>query len=250
MLNKTLLYVHNLSKTYHDEDGEIQALDHVSFEVQDGEFLSIIGPSGCGKSTILSILSGMDSNYSGQITSKEDLTIGYMLQRDSLLEWKTILENCLLGLRIKKILNEENVLYVKELLKKYGLEDFMDKYPSSLSGGMRQRVALIRTLALKPDILLLDEPFSSLDYQTRLKVSEDVLNIIRMEEKSAIMVTHNLEEALVMSDTVIVLSSRPSHIKSIYHIDLDKNLTTLEKKKTKKFLDYYNQIWKDIDIHV
>ncbi|MBQ8131772.1 MAG: ATP-binding cassette domain-containing protein, partial [Bacilli bacterium] len=156
--NKTLLYIHNLSKTYHDQNGEVQALDHITFDVKEEEFLSIIGPSGCGKSTILSILSGMDSEYNGQITGKEDLTIGYMLQRDSLLEWKTILENCLLGLQVKGKITDENVAYVRNLLKKYGLEEFMDKYPSSLSGGMRQRVALIRTLAIKPDILLLDEP--------------------------------------------------------------------------------------------
>lgn len=245
-----ILSIKNLKKIYHTKKSETLAVSDFSYDLKENEFVSIVGPSGCGKSTILSILSGSLTLSDGIISKEDSITFGYMLQDDCLFEFRTILENCLLGLEIKGKITEENKKYVISLLEKYGLKDFMNSYPSNLSGGMRQRVALIRTLALKPDILLLDEPFSSLDYQTRLKVSEDVLNIIRMEEKSAIMVTHNLEEALVMSDTVIVLSSRPSHIKSIYHIDLDKNLTTLEKKKTKEFLDYYNQIWKDIDIHV
>lgn len=247
---RNILSIKNLKKIYHTKKSETLAVSDFSYDLKENEFVSIVGPSGCGKSTILSILSGSLTLSDGIISKEDSITFGYMLQDDCLFEFRTILENCLLGLKIKGKITEENKKYVISLLEKYGLKDFMNSYPSNLSGGMRQRVALIRTLALKPDILLLDEPFSSLDYQTRLKVSEDVLNIIRMEEKSAIMVTHNLEEALVMSDTVIVLSARPSHIKSIYHIDLDKNLTTLEKKKTKKFLDYYNQIWKDIDIHV
>lgn len=247
---RNILSIKNLKKIYHTKKSETLAVSDFSYDLKENEFVSIVGPSGCGKSTILSILSGSLTLSDGIISKEDSITFGYMLQDDCLFEFRTILENCLLGIEIKGKITEENKKYVISLLEKYGLKDFMNSYPSNLSGGMRQRVALIRTLALKPDILLLDEPFSSLDYQTRLKVSEDVLNIIRMEEKSAIMVTHNLEEALVMSDTVIVLSSRPSHIKSIYHIDLDKNLTTLEKKKTKKFLDYYNQIWKDIDIHV
>lgn len=247
---RNILSIKNLKKIYHTKKSETLAVSDFSYDLKENEFVSIVGPSGCGKSTILSILSGSLTLSDGIISKEDSITFGYMLQDDCLFEFRTILENCLLGLEIKGKITEENKKYVISLLEKYGLKDFMNSYPSNLSGGMRQRVALIRTLALKPDILLLDEPFSSLDYQTRLKVSEDVLNIIRMEEKSAIMVTHNLEEALVMSDTVIVLSSRPSHIKSIYHIDLDKNLTTLEKKKTKEFLDYYNQIWKDIDIHV
>lgn len=247
---RNILSIKNLKKIYHTKKSETLAVSDFSYDLKENEFVSIVGPSGCGKSTILSILSGSLTLSDGIISKEDSITFGYMLQDDCLFEFRTILENCLLGLKIKGKITEENKKYVISLLEKYGLKDFMNSYPSNLSGGMRQRVALIRTLALKPDILLLDEPFSSLDYQTRLKVSEDVLNIIRMEEKSAIMVTHNLEEALVMSDTVIVLSARPSHIKNIYHINLDKNLTTLEKKKTKEFLDYYNQIWKDIDIHV
>lgn len=247
---KIILSVDNLSKKYQDINSEIKALDHVNFIVNEKEFISIIGPSGCGKSTLLSILALIDKDYSGNVIYKKDLKVGYMLQTDSLFPWKNVLDNCLLGLKIKNELNEENKKHVISLLKKYGLEDFMDKYPNNLSGGMRQRVALIRTLATKPDILLLDEPFSALDYQTRLAVSDDVYNILKKEKKSAIMVTHDLAEAISMSDRVIVLSKRPSKIKKIYEINLTNKSTPIENRKAKEFSKYYEMIWKDIDFHV
>lgn len=243
--NKTLLYIHNLSKTYHDQNGEVQALDHITFDVKEEEFLSIIGPSGCGKSTILSILSGMDSEYNGQITGKEDLTIGYMLQRDSLLEWKTILENCLLGLQVKGKITDENVAYVRNLLKKYGLEEFMDKYPSSLSGGMRQRVALIRTLAIKPDILLLDEPLSALDSKSRMEIGNDIFMIIKNEKKTAIMVTHDIEEAISTSDRILLLTPRPGKLKNIYEFDFSDCNSPDERRLKEKFPIYTDQIRRD-----
>lgn len=230
-----ILSIDHLKKIYHTKKSETVAVSDFSYQLKENEFVSIVGPSGCGKSTILSILAGSLNASGGTISKDEHISFGYMLQDDCLFEFRTILENCLLGLEIRHQLTEENKKYVISLLEKYGLKDFIHCYPSNLSGGMRQRVALIRTLALKPDILLLDEPFSSLDYQTRLKVSEDVLRIIRLEEKSAIMVTHNLEEALTMSDTVIVLSARPSHIKNIYKIELDQSLSSLEKRKQKHF---------------
>lgn len=190
-----ILEINHLKKTYHDKTGEVEALDDISFDVYDQEFLSIVGPSGCGKSTILSILSGLIDSSGGFINfNKENCILGYMLQKDSLFPWRTILDNCLLGLEITKSLTEENKNYVINLLKTYGLGDFMDKYPSSLSGGMRQRAALIRTLAIKPDILLLDEAFSALDYQTRLALSDDIYKIIKKEGKTAILVTHDLAE--------------------------------------------------------
>lgn len=173
-----------------------------------------------------------------------------MLQDDSLLSFRTILKNCLLGLEIKKELTKENKEYVINLLKTYGLKDFINSYPESLSGGMRQRVALIRTLATKPDILLLDEPFSALDYQSRLAVSDDVYQILKKEKKSAIMVTHDLAEAISMSDRIIVLSERPSEIKKIYDIKLTNKSTPIENRKAKEFPEYYDMIWKDIDFHV
>lgn len=193
---KDILEIKNLRKIYHTKQGETLAVDDFSFSLLDGEFVSIVGPSGCGKSTILSILCGLEDKSDGDISYIGSKKVGYMLQQDSLFEWKTILENCLLGLEINKTLTEENKKYVLDLLETYGLKDFINSYPSNLSGGMRQRVALIRTLATKPDILLLDEPFSALDYQTRLAVSDDVYNIIKRENKSAIMVTHDLAESI------------------------------------------------------
>lgn len=245
-----ILKIKNLKKIYHSKKNETLAVKDFSLNLKKGEFVSIVGPSGCGKSTILSILCGLIPTSSGKIEFDENTNIGYMLQDDSLLDFRTILNNCLLGLELKNELSEENKKYVIHLLKTYGLSDFINSYPSSLSGGMRQRVALIRTLATKPDILLLDEPFSALDYQTRLAVSDDVYNIIKKEKKSAIMVTHDLAEAISMSDRVIVLSKRPSVIKNIYDINLTNKSTPIKNRNTKEFSYYYEMIWKDIDFHV
>lgn len=187
-----ILEVKNICKTYQAENGEIEALKNISFEIEPGEYVSIIGPSGCGKSTLLSIVSGLEPKSSGSIKTSEK--IGYMLQKDNLLEWRTIYKNVMFGLEIQKNITEENKKYVEELLKKYGLYEFKDKYPSQLSGGMRQRVALIRTLAIKPKILLLDEAFSALDYQTRLMVTDDIYKILKNEKITALMVTHDISE--------------------------------------------------------
>ena len=232
---KSILKIDSLRKTYHTKDTETLAVENFSFELTPGEFIAIVGPSGCGKSTILSILADLDKKSGGKIDMDKNIKIGYMLQNDSLFEWRTIYSNCLLGLEINKELNEDNKNYVTTLLKNYGLYDFKDSYPSNLSGGMRQRCALIRTLATKPDILLLDEPFSALDYQTRLSVSDDVYKIIKKENKSAIMVTHDLAEAISMADKVIVLSKRPSIIKSIYDIKLTDKSTPINNRKAKEF---------------
>lgn len=249
-MEKTILKIKNLKKIYHTKKEEILAVEDFSYDLKEGEFISIVGPSGCGKSTILSILCGLLSKSGGTIELTDNTNIGYMLQDDSLLEFRTILKNCLLGLEIKKQLTEENKEYVLKLLEMYGLKDFINSYPENLSGGMRQRVALIRTLATKPDILLLDEPFSALDYQTRLAVSDDVYKILKKEKKSAIMVTHDLAEAISMSDRVIVLTGRPSKIKKIYDINLTNKSTPIENRKAKEFSYYYDMIWKDIDFHV
>lgn len=198
-----ILTITNLEKSFHTRDGEIKALESVSFDVKEKEFISIVGPSGCGKSTILSILAGLEEKSNGEINFPKDYTIGYMLQNDSLFEWRTVLENCLLGLEITNKLTKENKDYVIYLLKTYGLGEFMDSYPSRLSGGMRQRVALIRTLATKPDILLLDEAMSALDYQSRLAISDDIYKIIKKEGKTAIMVTHDIAEAISLINMTI-----------------------------------------------
>lgn len=249
-MGKNILKISNLKKIYHTKEKEILAVKDFSLDLKEGEFVSIVGPSGCGKSTILSILCGLLPSSGGTIELNKDANIGYMLQDDSLLSFRTILKNCLLGLEIKKELTKENKEYVINLLKTYGLKDFINSYPESLSGGMRQRVALIRTLATKPDILLLDEPFSALDYQSRLAVSDDVYQILKKEKKSAIMVTHDLAEAISMSDRIIVLSERPSEIKKIYDIKLTNKSTPIENRKAKEFPEYYDMIWKDIDFHV
>ncbi len=245
-----ILDIKNLKKKYQTNKEEILAVDNFSYSIEQGEFIAIVGPSGCGKSSILSILSGLITDYEGEFNFLNDSKIGYMLQNDNLFEFRTILKNCLLGLEIKNELTEENIDYVLKLLKNYGLADFINSYPENLSGGMRQRVALIRTLATKPDILLLDEPFSALDYQTRLIVSDDVYKILKKEKKTAIIVTHDLAEAISMADKIIVMSKRPSTIKNVYDINLENKSTPIENRKDKKFSYYYDLIWKDIDHNV
>ncbi len=250
-MKKCVLSIEHLQKNYHDKNGEIVAIKDVSFDVYDGEFLSIVGPSGCGKSTLLSILAKIDKKSGGEIKYHSDnIILGYMLQSDFLFPWRTILENCLLGLEINKTLDEKKKQRVIDLLNTYGLGDFINKYPDSLSGGMKQRVALIRTLAIDPDILLLDEAFSALDFQTRSVLADDVYKIIKSEGKTAIMVTHNLSEAITMSDRIIVLTKRPSVVKKIYNIKLTDKSTPINNRKCPEFNDYYDRIWRDLDVHL
>ena len=241
-----ILEIKNLSKKYHTKNGEIWAVKNFNADIQENDFVAIVGPSGCGKSTILSILSGLETKTDGNIINHHKV-IGYMLQDDALFDWLTVLDNCLLGLRIQKKLTKENKKYVIDLINKYGLKDFINSYPSSLSGGMRQRVALIRTLATKPDILLLDEPFSALDYQTRLSISNDIYTILKQEKKSIILVTHDIAEAISLCNKVIVLSKRPCIVKTCYNIELENSINPIENRKDSKFNYYYNLIWKDID---
>ena len=248
-MNK-LLEIKKLSKNYHTKLGEIKAIDEISFDVYEEEFLCIIGSSGCGKSTLLNILANLDSLSSGEIKQNRRLKIGYMLQEDALFPWLNILDNALLGLDIRHEATKENIEYTKELLKKYGLGDFLEKYPHQLSGGMRQRVALIRTLATKPDILLLDEAMSALDYQSRLAISDDIYKIIKKEGKTAIMVTHDIAEAISMSDRIIVLSKRPATVKKVYEINMQNKSTPIHNRKCKEFASYYDEIWRDLDVHI
>lgn len=243
---KIALEVKNIDKTYQAKNGEIEALKDINFNVKEGEYVSIIGPSGCGKSTLLSIIAGLEEKTNGEIYI--DGKIGYMLQKDNLLEWRTIYKNIILGLEIQKALTEENKAYVIELLKKYGLYEFRNKYPTQLSGGMRQRVALIRTLAIRPNLLLLDEAFSALDYQTRLMVTEDIYKILKNENITALMVTHDISEAISMSDRVIVLTPRPATIKNIYDIDFEmENRTPLNCREKPIFSKYFNLMWKELE---
>ena len=244
---KKIMEVKNICKTYQSQNGEIEALKNISFDICEGEYISIIGPSGCGKSTLLSIISGLENKTSGEIYI--DGKIGYMLQKDNLLEWRTIYKNVLLGLEIQKENTPENRAYVEELLKKYGLYEFKDKYPTQLSGGMRQRVALIRTLAIRPKILLLDEAFSALDYQTRIMVTEDIYSILRKEKITALIVTHDISEAISMSDRVLVLSKRPGTIKDIHKIDFEmENRTPINCRQSPKFSRYFDCLWKELGV--
>ncbi len=249
-MNNTILQIKNLKKNYHDLKSETIALEDINLSVKDKEFISIVGPSGCGKSTLLSILCGLEEKTSGVIELNNKLKIGYMLQKDSLFPWRTILDNCLIGLEVTNKLNDKTRKKVINLLEKYGLKEFINKYPSSLSGGMRQRVALIRTLATDPDILLLDEPFSALDFQSRLVLSDDVYNIIKTEGKTAIMVTHDIAEAISMSDRIVVLTKRPAKVKCIYDLSLTDKSTPINNRKCKEFNYYHDKIWRDLDVHI
>ncbi len=248
-----LLKIDHLSYTYHSLEGETPALFDVSFHVKSGEFVAIVGPSGCGKSTLLSLIAGLitpssESIYiNGKDIKASGKNIGYMLQKDQLLDWRNTLRNVTLGLEIQHKLSDNSYVQINNLLDIYGLITFKDSYPSELSGGMRQRTALIRTLLLEPDILLLDEPFSALDYQTRLEVADDIWGIIRKENKTAILITHDISEAISMGDRVIVLSSRPGTIKNIFDIHLTlENRTPFASRSAPEFKEYFNLIWKEL----
>ena len=248
-----ILELKNISKKYQAKQGEVLALKNINLKVKKGEFISIIGPSGCGKSTLLSIISGLEEKSTGEIylegkkVEKLSDQIGYMLQKDCLLEWRTIFSNAISGLEIKGKLSKESKEYVEELLKKYNLYEFKDKYPSELSGGMRQRAALIRTLATNPKILLLDEAFSALDYQTRIMVTNDIYSILRKENITAIIVTHDISEAISMSDRVVVLTKRPGTVKDIHKIDFEiEDRNPINCRESPKFSKYFNTLWKEL----
>ena len=245
------LEVSGLSYSYHSMDGETQALSNISFTVDTGEFIAIVGPSGCGKSTLLSIFSGLLKPDEGEILidgiplPDSKVNIGYMLQKDHLFEWRSILSNAALGLEIQHKMDERHKNDLRELMNSYGLGNFENSRPSELSGGMRQRAALIRTLALEPDILLLDEPFSALDYQTRLSVCDDISTIIRGRHKTAILITHDLSEAVSVADRIIILSKRPGRIKGILPIPFSTpGLSPIERRNDPEFSGYFNEVWK------
>ena len=252
---KNILSIKNVSYSYHTQEGETPALTDISFDVSSGSFTCIVGPSGCGKSTLLSLISGLLHPDSGEIyingcsSYGSLLHIGYMLQKDSLFEWRSVYKNVLLGLETRKMLTPEKKELADKMLETYGLANFKNVKPSQLSGGMRQRAALIRTLALEPDILLLDEPFSALDYQTRLEVSDDIYKILKEQNKTAILVTHDISEAIAMGDKVIILSARPGRINKIIDITFDNltdGRTPFKARSSPGFSDYFNTIWKEL----
>lgn len=252
-MNKPILTLKDICYSYHSLNGEILALNNISFSLQQGEFLAIVGPSGCGKSTLLSIIANLLQPESGTISFENPdgllryPKIGYMLQHDYLFEWRSVFKNVILGLEIKKELTKENLNKVIQLLKDYDLYQFKDKKPSELSGGMRQRAALIRTLAQDPEILLLDEPFSALDYQTRLSVSDDICKIIRSQHKTAILITHDLSEAISLADRILILSHRPATIKKEIKVQLSKtDDSALSARKAPEFSQYFNLLWEEL----
>lgn len=251
---KNVLEIRKLNYSYHTEEGETKALKDLTFSVGSGEFAAVVGPSGCGKSTLLSLIANLLTPESGTIQlngkslKESHANIGYMLQRDHLFEWRSIYHNVLLGLEIQRLLSTETKQKARDMLKLYGLEEFADAKPSELSGGMRQRAALVRTLILNPDILLLDEPFSALDYQTRLTVGDDIGEIIRRERKTAILVTHDLSEAISLGDRVIILSSGPATILQTVLLDFHLSEDTpLHRRNSPEFKDYFNLIWKEMN---
>lgn len=249
-----ILELKDICMSYHSMEGEIPALSHISFIVEEGEFVALVGPSGCGKSTLLNLISGLIAPESGSVllqgkpVRESDLYVGYMLQKDHLFEWRTLWQNVMLGLEIQKKVTSENKRRVQQLLADYGLEAFRDVRPSQLSGGMRQRAALIRTLALDPAFLLLDEPFSALDYQTRLKVSDDIGTIIRRENRTALLVTHDISEAISMADRVIILTAGPARIQKEVPIQLSvPERTPMCSRNAPEFKRYFNEIWKELN---
>lgn len=249
-----LLEIKDVSYAYHSRAGETYALSQISFQILRGEFIAIVGPSGCGKSTLLSLIAGLLRPESGSVLFEgktEDAyraKIGYMLQKDHLFEWRSIYENVILGLEIQNRLNKKAEEHIEEMLQEYGLHKFRNAKPSELSGGMRQRAALIRTLALEPDLLLLDEPFSALDFQTRLAVCDDVASILRQEQKTAILVTHDLSEAVSMADRIIVLTKRPAQIKTILNLKFSEvNLSPFQRRNAPEFKEYFNQLWMEVN---
>lgn len=255
VIMKEMLKIDRLNYSYHSLNGETQAISDLSFSVYEGEFVAFVGPSGCGKSTLLSLIAGLITPGSGSIlingqeAKEAGKNIGYMLQKDHLLDWRTTLKNLTLGLEIQNKLSKNSYVMINEMLSTYGLINFQYAKPSELSGGMRQRAALIRTLLLEPDILLLDEPFSALDYQTRLEVADDIWGIIHKEKKTAILITHDIGEAISMADRVFVLSERPATIKAEIEINLtiDGIRTPLRARSAPEFSSYFNQIWKELN---
>ena len=244
----------DISLTYQTKEGEVEALRKVSFHVAKGEFVALVGPSGCGKSTLLSVIAGLEQPDGGAVTvcgetvAGPSRRVGFMPQRDQLFSWRTIRDNVLLGLQIRREVDEEHLRHVDGLLARYGLADFARLRPQQLSGGMRQRCALIRTLATDPDLLLLDEPFSALDYQTRLTVSGDIWRIIRSEGKTALLVTHDISEAVSMADRVVVLSRRPATVKKVFDMEKLRQLTPLQRRESPLFSGFFDSIWKELEL--
>lgn len=256
MVTAAAVELRNVSLTYHTPEGETKAIDDVTLRVEEGEFVSIVGPSGCGKTSLLSMIAGLMKPTSGvvlvhgAVVSGPNPAVGYMLQQDHLFPWRTVLDNCLLGLEVQGRRTRAAVARVQRLLRDYGLGDFAHRFPAQLSGGMRQRAALVRTLAVDPKVLLLDEPFSALDYQTRLQLQQEMSQIFQAQRRTVVMVTHDIAEAVSMADRVIVLTRRPARLKREYAIDLKPRRSPLQVRESPDFSRYFRDIWRDLDVHL
>lgn len=243
---KEVLRFENVWMHYHSKQGETIAVADMNFSVNEGEFVAIIGPSGCGKTTLLSMAAGLLPPTKGKVVTN-GCSFGYMLQKDQLFPWRTIEKNIFLPLEIKKTSTQETRERALALAEKYGLKQFLKNYPSSLSGGMRQRAALIRTLSVNPDVLLLDEPFSALDYQTRLSVCDDVYKIIRSEKKTALLITHDISEAISVADRIFVLSKRPAKVVAEHTLDFPEN-EPLKRRENADFSRWFELLWRELNV--
>lgn len=246
----------HVSLTYHTPEGETPAVDDISFRVEEGEFVSIVGPSGCGKTSLLSMTAGLVKPAQGTVTVNgkavrgPNPAVGYMLQQDHLFPWRNVLDNCLLGLEVQGRASPARRQHVSEMLATYGLAEFAHRFPGQLSGGMRQRAALVRTLATDPKVLLLDEPFSALDYQTRLQLQQEMSDILRQQSRTVILVTHDIAEAVSLADRVLVLSRRPARLKKQYVIDLPHRGSPVQVRESPDFSHYFRDIWRELDVHI
>ena len=248
-----LLEIENVDLIYQTETSETEAVKDLNLSVDEGEFIALVGPSGCGKTTLLSMIAGLLNPTRGELKIDGESivaasgSVGYMLQRDNLFEWRTIESNVLLGLSVQKKLNDESRSYALGMLEKYGLGEFRNSFPKELSGGMRQRAALIRTLAFKPRLLLLDEPFSAVDFQTRMTVCDDVYSIIKSEHKTALLVTHDISEAVSMADRIVVLTKRPATVKTVFDIDITAP-TPLARRESPRFSEWFDRVGKEVSL--
>jgi NitT/TauT family transport system ATP-binding protein len=247
------LSIDSVNKSFPSKGGSLPVLNGLTFEVYEKDFVSIIGPSGCGKSTIFNIIAGLleadsgDLIYRGQKVKSLRGKVGYMMQKDLLFPWLSVLDNVLLGLKVRGVDPKESHNTAREYLSRFGLSGFEKAYPQTLSGGMRQRVALIRTLVMDPEILLLDEPFSALDYQTRLYLEGFLLDAVATFEKTVILVTHDIDEAVALSKRVVALSGRPTSVKNIHQIEIERS-SPIDARSHKNFGEYFHTLCSELDI--